>query len=91
MISASAHVIQKTGSKQFIDRKLSTPRYSPATSTPTIASAAARRPPPSAHAITPVRNTFAPPANAGNSRSDHMWSCPKSVSVTRATTATMGG
>ena len=59
--------------------------------TPNIASAAALRPPPNAQHNNPVRKTFAAPAKAEINRNDHIVSCPKSISLTRACSATSGG
>ena len=49
-------------SQEFIERKPCTPMYCGQTITPNIASACAGRRPPSAHPITPVRNTITAPA-----------------------------
>ena len=46
---------------------------------------------PNAHTSAPVRKTLNAPAIAESSRSDHMWSYPKRMSVIRACRATIGG
>jgi len=87
--NASAHVIQKTGSQQFMDRNPSTPMYCGHTSTPIIASACAPRRPPSAHVSTPPRKIVSAPATAARTRIPNTES-PNNSSLTLACTATMG-
>ena len=86
---ARTAVIQKTASKEFMERKLSSPRNSGASRMPSMASACATRLPPIAQAISPVRKTAAAPASAVNMRMPAS-DLPKSAMPSRACSATIG-
>jgi hypothetical protein len=82
-ISASRQVIQNIDSKEFIERKLSRPRYCGAHNTHSIARPCAGRRPPSAQASRPVRKTRAAPASAENMRIP-VRECPNKSSASLA-------
>ena len=57
--------IQKSGSKAFMENRLSMPRKAGATRTASAAVACAKRRPPNSRAMKPVSSTVAAPASAG--------------------------
>ncbi len=88
-ITASAHVIQNTGSKEFIERKPSVPINCGQQTKPNIASACAGRRPSRAHARSPARKIVTAPARAEKMRIANNES-PNRSSPSRAWTATTG-
>ena len=66
--ATAAHAIQSTGSKAFIERKLSKVRYIGAVSVATAARICANFHPPISRAIHPASHTFAAAESAGKNR-----------------------
>ncbi len=89
LITANRHADQNIASKEFIERKPSTPMYCGVTISPIIPSACAGRRPPRDQQRTPPRKTVIAPAKAESTRIPKTES-PKSISPSRACSATTG-
>jgi hypothetical protein len=85
-----AQTSQKSGSKAFIEKKLSKARYAGANRIAAAARNCAKRPPPNSRARIPVRNTTAAPASTGSKRMETS-ELPSKWRESHATKAMSGG